>query len=375
MIRNALPFLVLLFGWNVATAQYSANDHIFRAQQWMDAAQPAAATAELDAALQLNPQEPRAYFNRGLCLLELGNLPAAHADFTKIIQLVPEDAEAWMLLADVNAQLGELALAEAAYERSYQLYPRPAALLARAEFYLTNDRPAAADQDFRRVLQNNPNHPAAHRGLGDLAQLREDYPTALNHYDRALRHDATDVTTWYNRAQANLAQGYHRAAALDLDRAAELAPENADVFALRARCRVASNAYAAETDARRARRLDKENGTAWYVLALLERQRGDHAMAMNHLDMSLLCEPENAEFRYERGEIAYNLGYYEAARLDWNEVVNLQPDHALAAERLTALRHMLSDRMDMLGGAAVPMVPAEELVSRGVDFVEDQFER
>ena len=375
MLRTVLFFLFAAFALlNTTAAQYSANDHIFRAQQWMDAARPAAATAELDAAIALTPQDVRAYFNRGLCHLKLENVEAAHADFTTVVQRTPADAEAWLLLGDINAQRQEFALAEAAYQRSYQLRPHPEVLLARADFYLSFDRPAAAEHDYRTLLRHTPNHPAAHRGLGDLAQLDGDFERALDHYDLALRHDATDVTAWYNRAQANLAQGYQRAAALDLDRAAELAPEDAEVFALRARCRIETDAYRAETDARRARRLDKQNGTAWYVLARLERQRGHHQRAMDHLDMSLICEPANPEFRYERGEVAYNLGYYEAARLDWTTLVDQHPEHALAAERLAALRHMLSDRMDRLGAASVPLSSTDQLVSRGGDFTVDIFE-
>ena len=364
--------VLCLFVSSGLSAQYSANDHIFRAQQWMDIIQPGSAEAELTAALALNPNEQRAYFNRGLCRLDLDNVAGAREDFLRVVQLNPADAEAWLLLGDCYQFLLDYPQAEAAYNRSYQERPVAETLLARADLFLQSDRLRAAERDYRIILNTTPNHAGAHRGLGDLALLAADARRALQHYDRALRADARDASTWYNRAQANLQLQQKRAAATDLDRALEIAPDNADALALRALCRLESDSYRAETDARRARRLDKENGMSWYCLALLERGRGNTKTALQHLDMSLLCEPNNSDFRYERGALAYNFGYYEAARLDWQQVLEQQPDHALAQERMQHLRGMLSDRLEMAN--SVPVEMEQPLAGSSEEFVVDIFE-
>lgn len=386
-IRQTI-LLFCLFGTLSLHAQ-TADQFFFQGQQAYDLGQLAEAEIYFSRAVELSPGHLRAYFNRGLTLLEAGQFTAARRDFEFMVRAEPSDSESWLLLGDCLVALSEPDPALEVYGYSIDLYPTAAAYAARGKLHLSQHRTDQADHDFRAALNIEPNNPDALAGLGAVALVSNRAEAALDHFDQALRYLADDADIWYNRAQACVQLQQYRAAALDLKQALLLDDSSSDAYALLGLCELKKeNIEAAILNARRARRMDKENGMAWYVLAEISRTEQDFEWALNHYDMALTAEPNNADFYYRRGEMAYNAGFLEAARLDWLRVSELEPDNALVAERLRDLQFALSEdtfqndraraRFEESLSAAVPVTEEtvhEELMSGSAEFQVNIFEQ
>lgn len=84
---------------------------------------------------------------------------------------------------------------------------------------------AKAQQAFSRAVAANPNDAYAHHGLGELAALAKDYPTAAYQFVEALRLGAEDSEIYRKITSAYLAAGDRQAALNFLEQATRLEPE------------------------------------------------------------------------------------------------------------------------------------------------------
>ena len=64
-------------------------------------------------AIELNPQDAAAYFNRGVAYQDSGEHKKAIEDYSKAIELDPEDADAYKIRGEAYAELGQQDAAEA----------------------------------------------------------------------------------------------------------------------------------------------------------------------------------------------------------------------------------------------------------------------
>jgi len=69
------------------------------------------ALQDYDTALQLNPDDPSSWFQRGNVYLSTGHLDAAESDFSKALELDTEFAKAWMNRGVVRYRKGAKSLA------------------------------------------------------------------------------------------------------------------------------------------------------------------------------------------------------------------------------------------------------------------------
>jgi tetratricopeptide (TPR) repeat protein len=130
--------------------------YLNRALAEHDQSQPAAALADLDKALDLDPDSTRAYNQRGQIYLENGDARKAIQEFTKSIQLAPtldghyQRGEAYEKLGDHQKAIADF---DAAILQSGEA---PYAFRARAAAKLANgDRAGAvADQQKARLIES-----------------------------------------------------------------------------------------------------------------------------------------------------------------------------------------------------------------------------
>ena len=170
---------------SIRRIQEAWNTRGFAKQQ---AGQFAAAVADYDQAIRLNPKDAGFYTNRGNAWQLNGNLTRALADHDRAIALNPKDATFWYNRAGARREAGQLDAALADAERAAALAPKLPQ--AQAElgliWRLRNDLPRAMAA-YDRALALDPNLISAYaaRGLahetkGNIASARRDFQTALN---------------------------------------------------------------------------------------------------------------------------------------------------------------------------------------------------
>jgi tetratricopeptide (TPR) repeat protein len=88
----------------------------------------AEAIKDFNKAIELNPEDANAYFNRGGAYRDTGNYGQAVKDFTRAIELSPKDADAYDNRGIAYDLKGEYAQALKDYNRSIELNPESAIL-------------------------------------------------------------------------------------------------------------------------------------------------------------------------------------------------------------------------------------------------------
>ena len=157
------------------------------------------------AELQTQPQS----FDRQKLLakmyLKLRNTSAATAALEKALDLNPDDIPTNRSLAELYAQLRQHDKAKAAYARLVVLDSVNAreyyANLARAHLGVMDFN--AAKEAAKRMLAHSPRNPEGHQMLAEVAMTMGDYPSAVESLEQAirLRPQATEI-------RVELAEGY-----------------------------------------------------------------------------------------------------------------------------------------------------------------------
>jgi Flp pilus assembly protein TadD len=112
--------------------------------------------------------------------------------------------------------------ARTALQRSLSLKADPdTEYLIGVSFEKAGDRAAAVDT-FRRVVQSNPNHAAAHAALGAAYREAGNYPEARRELERAIELDSNDLRANYQLGLVYAKAGEKDAAQRMFARADEL---------------------------------------------------------------------------------------------------------------------------------------------------------
>ena len=123
---------ILVAGLALASAACSgsspATEHYNRAGELEDSEQWEEAIAELDQAIELDPEFSLAYVRRGNANFSLEQYEQAIADYDAAIELDPDSAYAYANRGSAYAAVGKRAQAKADYEKALPLASDPALL-------------------------------------------------------------------------------------------------------------------------------------------------------------------------------------------------------------------------------------------------------
>lgn len=133
------------------------NNEIERAELAYSQGKSAEASARVEHALQLQPENPRALFLRGDLRLTAHQPQEAANDFAAVTRLAPDFAPAWVNLCEAERQEGRLPQALEACEQGTQRLPQDANawfVLGRVRYLLHDVR--GAQQALAKAVALNP---------------------------------------------------------------------------------------------------------------------------------------------------------------------------------------------------------------------------
>ena len=224
------------------------------------------AVVELRRALELYPEYAAAHHELGVCLLRLGDVPAAIAAFQAVL----------------------LYSGDAGY--------RSSAFNSLGHAYLSQDRLDEAREAFRSVL--------AGHGLGrvdallqlGIVEFRQGHRIeALKLFRRYVRRAGAEASHEVHKymAQSCLDEGRVVAAWNACRRAYDRSPDDADVHELMGRIAGHQESWAkAEAHLRNAIELSPHHASSWYHLGWVLENRGDVQGAIDAYKMAILHAPD-----------------------------------------------------------------------------------
>jgi tetratricopeptide (TPR) repeat protein/membrane associated rhomboid family serine protease len=158
------------------------------------------ALKDLNRAIEMGFLEPDAYGVRGNVFLNLGNYKEAIMDFDKVIQLNPNDARGYNGRAYVHINLRNHQRAINDFDKAIELNPGSAdAYSGRGLTYLILSKNQEAIKDLDKAVELNPKNARIYAFRGDAYQKLGNYQRALAEYDKAIDLDTNNVDAYYEK--------------------------------------------------------------------------------------------------------------------------------------------------------------------------------
>jgi tetratricopeptide (TPR) repeat protein/mono/diheme cytochrome c family protein len=199
---------------------HAGRGDVFRAQ-----GQLAQALAAYTEALRLDPRTALWFNNRGLIYHQKGDVDRAIADFNSALRLDPRFTVAWHNRGAAHFARGDVDKAVADYSEAIQLEPHFArAWNNRGYAYLEEEEFTKALADFNDAVRIDPQFAAAwnNRGLVHLRQNR--WTAAIADFSAAVKIDPKFAKAYFNRSAAHEKLGNSAQAAADRKTAVTLEP-------------------------------------------------------------------------------------------------------------------------------------------------------
>lgn len=371
----------------------AANAQALFARGWARylglAGQQDSALADLDRALQLDPDEAAGYYRRATILAIQGKFDGAARDLERALQLMPDDVPSHLQYGSVLIQRQEYQRALAQFDAAVRLKPHdPSPRAKRAQTYALLQRYdeasteatkaielGAADDDLMQALSARSgaslhagdvagasrdldraalSEPPSVQGLLSRALLRmqmDDWRGAKVDLDRALQIDPDDALALALRAGVHAQAGARDSALLDAQRAVELAPGDTKVRLMRAQVlgQLGQFEEALEQADAIVRREPGEVG-AWLARAQMYEALNRHAEGAS--DMTHVIEtgmhPDLPAMRFQRGIMRYHAGDLDGAAADFRAASD---SGSSQAEALKFLAVTLEAQQDFAGAA------------------------
>jgi len=247
-----------------------------------------------DEAVKANPDDARAWRDRGIALSQLERYQEAVESLNKAIELKPDFADAWLDRGSALFFLERYKEALKNCDRAVQLKPDLAtAWLERGHVLDSLDKHEDALESYNKALQIRSNLTEAWESRGHLLEELERYEEALESYDKVIQLQPDSENAWVQRGHILLYRLDRYAEALEsFDRAIQLEPDH-EIIA----------------------------GTNWHYRASALTELGRYEEALESYNRSNQLIPYNPFLREERGVLLAKLGRYEEALEDFNEEV------------------------------------------------------
>jgi tetratricopeptide (TPR) repeat protein len=297
------------------------------------------AIEDFNRAIQLYPEYPATYNNRGNVLLSLGVVREAMKDFDRALVLAPGYAAAYTNRAGAHMRMGQLDRAVADYTKAIELAPANAAALSgRGRAHLAAFRPHGAIRDFTRAVSVDSRFSAGYRSRAEAKLAIERYDEAIEDFSRAVAFEPRNADIYALRGQAYLEADNAASALKDFSKAIELSPNSAAYYATRGLAYAKAEAYEeALNDFARAIELEPRSARTYAYRAWAYRQQQQPELALKDVERALKLDGNSAEAHWARGEVHEATGKAELAVADLRKALSLDAnlkDASRALERL-----------------------------------------
>jgi len=166
------------------------------------------AEAIYQRAISVSGGAAMAHYEYGKFLVGAQRLDQAEAEFQKAVQAEPQNREAQFILASFYLVNKEFDKAEAAYKSLAELdKDKPEGRSVLGDFYSSVGRLDEAIAIYKEVLTNSPDYTQAHYRLAEIMLNRGDLAGAKNEVDTVLKNDSKDRQALILRARIGMQAG------------------------------------------------------------------------------------------------------------------------------------------------------------------------
>jgi DNA helicase II / ATP-dependent DNA helicase PcrA len=332
---------------------------------------------DCDRAIEIDPQDAKAYFDRGIEKYRLGQNAEAIDEYSRAIIIDPQYVNVYVGRGAAKHGLGMNQEAIDDYNCAITLNPQATdAYIGRGAAKYNLGQHQAAIDDYNRAITLNPQAAEAYFGRAtaryNLGQHRE----AIEDYNHAITLNPQDAFAYYNRGFAKHNLGQYQAAIDDYNCVIMINSQDIDAYFRRGAAKHSLGQHqAAIDDYNCAITLNPQAAEAYVGRGTAKDNLGQHQAAIDDYDCAINLNHQSTDAYNNRGLAKYNLGQYQEAIDDYNYAINLNSQYAFAYYNRGLTKCNLGE-----GQAAIPdFIKAAELFhqenrmvdyKKSLDFVE-----
>jgi tetratricopeptide (TPR) repeat protein len=146
-------------------------------------------------AIRLNPDYYRAYYNLGHLMQSGGRLKEAAGYYQQVIAIKPDLADAYCNLGSAFLSMGRFDEAISEYRKALSIQPNDAETYNNLGLvFIRLGKFDEAEQQLRKALEISPDLPDAHRNLAVALKSQGKIEEAMVHYKKAKKYSSTKTT-------------------------------------------------------------------------------------------------------------------------------------------------------------------------------------
>ncbi len=297
------------------------------------------AISEFNKALEINPRDANAYFNRGLAYHNKGQYDQAISDYTKALEINPGFAEAYNNRGFTCGLKGQFDQAISDLNKALEINPSFAlAYNNRGWAYLAKDQLDQAISDLNKALEINPKFDLPYYNRGMVYAKKKQYDEAISEYTKALEINPRKAEAYISRGFAYHNKGQYDQAISDYTKSLEINPNYALAYNNRGWAYLAKDQFdQAISDLNKALEINPRNAQAHFNRGIAYLHKGQYGNAISDFSKALEMNPKLAEAYINRGAAHEHKGEYDQAISDYNRVLEINPKDAAACNNLAWL--------------------------------------
>jgi tetratricopeptide (TPR) repeat protein len=250
-------------------------------------------------AVSLDTNFADAYYTRGVCNRELGNLDKSMRDFSKVISLEPHNYYAYSCRADIKFRQNDI---------------------------------LGSIEDYSFVLKNEPNH-EVYYWRGKVFLSNKDFVNAISDFTQVIKYNSAWVMeSYYLRAQSNLELNKFRLSLIDIDSAINSIIQTTDsleiskYYSLKGViCAKLLNDNEAINNFLKSIEFNSNNSVAFYNRGLTYARLNNFKLAIEDFTKSILINPLLTDAFTNRGLAKKEINDAHGAVNDYSSAIELNP--------------------------------------------------
>ena len=289
------------------------------------------AIEDFTQALRLAPEDFRAYINRGIALRRLNHPGAALADYHQALAIAPQDPRVHVNIGNIHADAGRYEAAITRYDEAIRLAPdNAAARFNRGRVLCDLARYPEAIADLGQAIGLHPGYLKAHLKRAEALERTGDFTGALADYSTAITLAPDRFEGYLRRGDLHERMGSFAEARDDFDAAVRRAPNRYESYHRRGRV----NGMLGHPDEEMhdyALALEKGAGAAVYTdRGWAYGARGDMDLALADFERALNLEPDSARALMGRAMVHHENRRFQQAIDDYSRAIVRVPTLAQA---------------------------------------------
>jgi tetratricopeptide (TPR) repeat protein len=283
----------------------------------------------LDKAVNLEPNNCKVWTNKGGVLAELGRYEEAVDCYTNSIKIQPDDYTAWSQKSHALYYLGRYDEAIKCCTKTIKIQPDDYTVWSTKGISLFQlERYEEAIDCYDQAIVFNPDDYQTHCLRGCALLRLGFYEEAIKSCDQAITLNPSDSQAWLTKGHASMHLKRYKAAINHYDHATALKPEYGEAWSNRAAALNELKRYEeAVLSAKEALKTNSEDAHAWNMKGFAFAQLESHEKAIDCYERAIKLKPDYYQALDKLGVILSNLERYKEAIGYFNKALALKSDY------------------------------------------------